>query len=184
MPLKATPSQPMDDFSLPLLGGEERKLSELLAGRRGLLVVFWSAVCSHCRRYDGYLNERADQDAEIGLVAVASRQDESRDSLEKAARERRLLFPILHDADRSVAHAWQVEQTPRVFLVDAGRRVVYRGAIDNFRYPGDPEHEPYLEEAIAAFLAGREVPRAETPSFGCPVESVYYQLGKPLPERR
>lgn len=176
--------EPMDDFSLPLLHGEERKLSEHLAGRRGLVVVFWSAVCSHCRRYDAYLNDRAEKDSDIGLVAVASRQGESRESLEKAVRERHLRFPILHDADRSVAHAWTVEQTPRVFLLDAGRRVVYRGAIDNFRYPGDPEHEPYLEEAITAFLAGREVPRAETPGFGCPVESVYYDLAKPLPERR
>lgn len=177
-------SKPMDDFSLPLLTGEEQTLSDLLAGRRALIVVFWSAVCSHCRRYDAYLNERADQDPEVGLVVVASRQDESRESLRKAVRERRLRFPILQDAERVVAHAWEVRQTPRVFLLDAGRRVVYHGAIDNFRYPDDPEHEAYLEEAIAAFLDGRPAPRAETPSFGCPVQSVYYDLDKPLPERR
>ena len=56
------PAQSMDDFSLPLLGGEERRLSELLADRRALIVVFWSAVCSHCRRYDAYLNERAEKE--------------------------------------------------------------------------------------------------------------------------
>jgi len=177
-------SKPMDDFTLPLLAGEEQKLSELLAGRRALIVVFWSAVCSHCRRYDAYLNDRAEEDPAVGLVAIASRQDETRESLRKARRERHLRFPILHDAERAVAHAWEVRQTPRVFLLDAGRRVVYHGAIDNFRYPDDPEHEAYLEEAVAAFLAGREAPRTETPSFGCPVQSVYYDLDKPLPERR
>jgi hypothetical protein len=28
-------------------------------------------------------------------------------------------------------------------------------------------------------LAGKTPPRAETPSFGCPVESVYYTMPKP-----
>ncbi len=178
------PVESLDDFSLPLLTGGQQKLTDLLADRRALIVVFWSAVCSHCVRYDSYLNERSERDPEVGLVVVAARQGESRESLDKAVRERRLRFPFVHDADRAVTHAWQVEQTPRVFLLDAERRVVYRGAIDNFRYPGDPEHEAYLEEAIAAFLAGDEVPRAETPSFGCAVQSVYYDLDKPLPERR
>jgi peroxiredoxin len=178
------PQEPMDDFSLPLLTGEERRLCDFLTGRRALIVVFWSAVCSHCMRYDAYLNDRFEKDPEVGLVAIAARQGESRESLRKSVRERRLRFLVLHDAERAVARAWQVEQTPRVFLLDAGRHVVYRGAIDNFRYPVDPEHETYLEEAIAAFLAGKEVPRAETPSFGCPVQSVYYDLDKPLPEKR
>ena len=177
-------SESLTDFSLPLVTGDKRTLTGLLAGRRALIVVFWSAVCSHCRRYDLYLNTRAEQDGEVALVAVAARQHESRESLLAAVRERDLRFPLLHDADRAVARAWQVEQTPRAFLLDAERRVVYRGAIDNFRYPGDPEREAYLEDAVAAFLDGSEVPRAETPSFGCPVESVYYDLDKPLPEKR
>ena len=52
--------------------------------------------------------------------------------------------------------------------------------IDNFKYPDDPEHEPHLENALAAFLDGRPVPRPETASFGCPVQSVYYSMPKPF----
>ena len=72
------------------------------------------------------------------------------------------------------------QQTPRVFLLDAERRLLYRGAIDNFKYPRDPGYLPYLEPAIDDFLAGRKIRRPETASFGCPVESVYYRLPKPL----
>jgi len=173
----------MDDFSLPRIDGGHGSLAELLAGRQAAVVIFWSAVCSHCRRYDAYLNE-LDARGDVGLAVVASRQQETAASLAAAAHERRLTFPILHDADRRLAHAWHVAQTPRVFLVDAGLRLRYRGAIDNFKYPGDPEHEAWLDDAIAAVVAGREVPRAETASFGCPVESVYYALPKPLPGTR
>ena len=46
--------------------------------------------------------------------------------------------------------------------------------------PPEPEYVEYLEPAIANFLAGEAVPRAETPSFGCDIKSVYYILPKAL----
>ncbi len=171
---------PLFDFTLPVIGAGVASLDAALAGKRGAAVVFWSGVCSHCRRYDAYLNDFAERRPELALVVVACRQDETADDLARTAAERRLSFELWHDAERKVAQAWLVEQTPRVFLVDAERRLLYRGAIDNFKYPRDPEHVPYLEPAIEDFLAGREVARPETASFGCPVQSVYYDLPKPL----
>jgi hypothetical protein len=93
--------------------------------------------------------------------------------------ERGLRFPLLYDAERTVADAWLVQQTPRVFLLDPERRLIYRGAIDNFKYPADPDYVGYLNAAIAALLTGKMPPRSDTPSFGCPVKSVYYTLPKP-----
>ena len=168
----------MPDFSLPLLDGSRLSLQAFLAGRKAVVVVFWSGVCSHCRRYDDYLN-RLSERYPVGVLAVASRQNETAQMLRATVAERRLWFPIVHDADRAVTYAWLVAQTPRVFLLDPQRRLLYRGAIDNFKYPQDPEFAPYLDTAIEAFLAGKTPFRAETPSFGCPVESVYYTMPKP-----
>jgi peroxiredoxin len=183
------------DFTLPAVAGGTRTLAWFLepGGIRGAVVVFWSGVCSHCARYDDYLRAFPGRHPELALVAVASRQGETAADLRRVAAERRLPFPVLHDADRAVAAAWRVAQTPRAFLIagggdgggqgggeGAGPRLLYRGAIDNFKYPEDPAYEAYLEPAIAAFLAGRPVPRAESPSFGCPVESVYYTLPGPI----
>jgi hypothetical protein len=47
---------------------------------------------------------------------------------------RRLTFPILHDPNGVVARQWFTEQTPRVFLLDAGRVLRYRGAIQSVYY--------------------------------------------------
>jgi peroxiredoxin len=168
------------DFELPLVGGVTRTLSSFLIGKKGLVVVFWSETCSHCMRYDEYLSGMTKRYPQIGLVAIASRKGEEVSHIRAAIEDRSLEFPILHDLDGLVARRWSVQQTPRAFLVDGDRCLLYRGAIDNFKLPEDPEHRAYLDPAIEAFLSGRAIARQETASFGCAVDSVYYHLPKPL----
>ncbi len=170
----------VEDFHLRSIGGELVGLQAVLEEKKGAVVTFWSSICSHCMRYDGYLNSFTHQFPEIGLVAVASRAGESLSQLQATAIERKLTFPILHDPGGQTAKRWCTRQTPRAFLVDAGRLLLYRGAIDNYKYPGDPEYVPYLGPAITEFLAGKPPSRIEVASFGCAVESVYYNLPKAL----
>ena len=168
------------EIELPSLGGGTRTLSSFLEGKKGLVVVFWSEACSHCIRYDQYLNSFAERHPEIGMFAVASRVGENFEQIGKTAADRGLQFPILHDTGGNIAKQWFTQQTPRVFLIDSGLRLLYRGAIDNFKYPEDTEFQAYLEPAIAAFLSGKPIERTETASFGCAIQSVYYILPKPL----
>ena len=170
----------VQDFSLPELHGSSRGLRDELTGRKAAVVVFWSCVCSHCIRYDEYLNGFAALHPEMALLAVASRRQETQRDLQQAVRQRKLTFPILVDADGAVAAQWFTQQTPRAFLIDSGFTLRYRGAIDNFQFPDDPDYTAYLEPAIADVLSGRPVVRPETPSFGCAISSVYYELHKIL----
>ncbi len=171
---------PVSEFKLPSLDGAVRDLGYFLEGKKGVVVVFWSETCSHCIRYDGYLNSFAANHPEIGMVAIASRQGENLHQIRTTAAARKLLFPILYDSGGTVAREWFTQQTPRVFLIDPDRVLLYRGAIDNFKYPEDPEHVAYLDPAIESFLAGKPIERVETASFGCAIESVYYVLPKAL----
>jgi hypothetical protein len=95
-------------------------------------------------------------------------------------KQRGLVFPLVHDAGGEVAAQWITQQTPRAFLLDSDRSLLYRGAIDNFKYMGDPEYSGYLEGAITDFLGGKPVTRRETSSFGCAIQSVYYILPRHL----
>lgn len=156
------------------------RLHEAAARGRGAVVVFWSSVCSHCARYDQYLNTFSERHPELAFAAIASRQDETADDVRAALTARQLVFPTLYDPGSAVAHQLFTQQTPRVFLVDAESRLIYRGAVDNFKYPEDPEYEAYLEPAIESLLAGRPVARPDTPSFGCAITSVYYTIPRPL----
>lgn len=144
------------------------------------MVAFWSGYCSHCVRYDEYFNSFAARHPELGFIVIASRQGEPLAEIQAKVAERHLTFPLVVDNDAAVAEAWLAHQTPRVYLLDQARKLLYRGAVDNFKFVGDPEREEYLEPAITQFLNGEPVRRAETASFGCAIKSVYYILPKPL----
>lgn len=172
---------PVADFTLPLISGEGlRGLTGALKEKKGAVVIFWSGICSHCLRYDEYLNSFNDRHPDLALLVVASRYGETPDQIRKVAATRHLNFPILEDAAGALAREWYTQQTPRVFLVDADCKLLYRGAIDNFQLPEDSQYVAYLEPAIASFLSGSPVLRTETPSFGCPIQTVYYTIPKPL----
>jgi thiol-disulfide isomerase/thioredoxin len=172
--------EPVEGFQLLSIDGELISLPTILKGKRGAVVMFWSSVCSHCARYDSFLNGFARHYPELGLAVVASREKERLPHLRATVRERKLTFPILHDVAGKTAAEWFVRQTPRVFLIDSNGALLYRGAIDNYKYPGDPDYVPYLGPAIAEFLAGKTLSRVEVASFGCAVNSVYYKLPKAL----
>jgi peroxiredoxin len=168
----------LSDFSLKSLSGPTVALSSALAGKKGAVVVIWSSTCSHCIRYDKYFNSFESRYPDLSLIVVSARSGETEDSVRKAADQRKLSFRIVHDPTSSVAHAWFTQQTPRAFLMDTNRVLLYRGAIDNYKYAGDPEYIPYLEPAIDQFLSGKPVTRQETASYGCAIQSVYYNLPK------
>lgn len=171
---------PVEDFELPAINGLPISLRQILSGKKGAVIVFWSSACSHCVRYDSYLKGFQRRYPELGMAAVASRDGETFAQLCATAAHRELTFPILHDSDGRVARIWFAQQTPRAFLIDAEFLLRYRGAIDNYLYPHDPEYVAYLDPALAEFLSGRPLSRTESASFGCAIQSIYYQLPKVL----
>jgi peroxiredoxin len=168
--------EPLGDFTLPSLTGSNVTLNSRLAGKKGAVVVIWSSTCSHCLRYDQYFNNFEDRYPDLSLTVVSARQGETLESAKMAASQRRLKFCIAHDPTSSVARQWFTQQTPKAFLMDANRALLYRGAIDNYKFPDDPEHVAYLEPAISEFLSGKAITRQETSSYGCAIQSVYYTL--------
>lgn len=171
----------LEDFTLQhVRTGKPFSLSQAMEGKRGAVVVFWSGVCSHCVRYDPFLNGFERRHPELAFLAVASRHGETLDSIQTALSERRLNFPMVHDPGGKIAAKWYTQQTPRTFLLDSDRKLLYRGAIDNFKYPEDPEFVGYLEPAIDQFLKGERIQRTETASYGCAIQSVYYILPRAL----
>ena len=67
----------LEDFSLQQVRtGTKLSLSQALAGKKGAVVVFWSGVCSHCVRYDPFLNSFEARHPQLSLIAIASRHGE------------------------------------------------------------------------------------------------------------
>jgi hypothetical protein len=82
------------------------------------------------------------------------------------AREADYAFDYLYDESQEVARALGSERTPEAFVYDAGRRLVYHGAVDDSREE-DEVTTHYLRDAIEAALAGEMPPVTDTPPVGC-----------------
>jgi thiol-disulfide isomerase/thioredoxin len=174
--------EPLSDFSLRSVSGATVTLSSRLDGKKGAVVVIWSSTCSHCIRYDKYFNRFEERYPDLSLTIVSARWGESFEAVKMAAAQRKLKFAIVHDAGSEIAQAWFTQQTPKAFLMDANRALLYRGAIDNYKFPDDPEHVSYLAPAIDQFLSGSPVAKQETSTYGCAIQSVYYTLPRAFPK--
>lgn len=108
---------PAPALSGATLSGEAMDLAAL----RGqvVLVDFWASWCEPCRRELPALEQLHRQHAAAGLVVVGVSVDEQRGDAEQFLRDQvQLSFPIVHDADHSLAGAWSPPKMPTVYLVE------------------------------------------------------------------
>ncbi len=169
---KAAIGQQAPEFALPDMTGQMHRLSDY----RGQIVIlnFWSAECPVSRDFDPYFNERWSEWQREGIVllAIDSNSHYDDDEIRRVIAERNLRFPVLRDRGNKVADLYDALTTPHVFLIDREGILRYRGAVDDRSFRKRVPEVNYLEEALAAVLAGRPVPRPETPPYGCTIVRV------------
>ena len=173
---------PLPAFNLKGVDGRMHTPAEYRASR--VLVVMF--ICNHCPASQNYearikalVNEFTPQGAQFiaiepnGPQAMSPREmnytdvDDSFESMIERARFRHFNFPYLYDGDtQSVANAFGPKVTPHLFVFDAQRRLRFEGRIDDAMIASHAHHHE-AHDAIAALLAGRAVPVAHTPVFGC-----------------
>jgi peroxiredoxin len=164
-------------FRLPNIDGRMVSLQDF-AGSKALLVVF---LCNHCP-YVKHVRPRFVElardlqsrgTAVVGISAndAGAYPADAPGRMAEEARSFGFSFPYLHDESQDVAKAYRAACTPDFFLFDAGRRLVYRGQMDDSR-PGNgkPVTGKDLLEAVNATLAGNRVSAAQKPSLGCNIK--------------
>ncbi len=169
---------PAPDFDLPNTVSGERVSLSTRAGKRGLLVMFVSRHCPYVQHVKSELaavgRDYAKKD--VGIVAICSNDianypDDAPAKLKAMAVEAGIDFPICYDETQKVAQAFTAACTPDFFLFDGGRKLVYRGQLDNAR-PGNnnPVTGKDLRGALDALLAGKPVSQDQKPSMGCNIK--------------
>ena len=79
-------------------------------------------------------------------------------------------FPYVFDATQKMALDHGATNTPHVFVFDKDRKVAYIGAIDD-NNNAEQAKEHYLQDALNALLAGKEVNTTTTsPGRGCTIK--------------
>lgn len=166
------------DFQLPdVVSGESISLDRF-KDKKALLVMF---ICRHCPFVKHVQRELAQigkdyASKSLGVVAISSNDasaypDDSPTSLREMATELGLNFPFCYDESQDSARAYDAACTPDFFVFDAGRRLAYRGQLDDSR-PGNgiPVTGRDLRAAINALLNDQPVDANQKPSIGCNIK--------------
>ena len=155
------------DFELP----DINRVLHRLSNYRGKIVIvnFWSCECPHSERTDQALMAMSVQWAEnVVMLSIASNRSESPQSVEEAAKTRRLPI-VLIDADHLIADLFEAQTTPHVFVVDRNGLLRYRGAVDDVTFRQRKPTRFFLDETVEALLDGDLPTLAETPAYGCAI---------------
>ena len=172
-------------FNKVLAPGDAAPAWEKLAGTDGkehaladlkdtpvVVVVFTCNTCPVAVGYEDRLAAFAKAHPKVAVVAVDSNtgKDDSLDEMTKRAKKKEFPFPYLADPDGDLARRYGAAYTPEFFVLDAKRKVLYAGAMDDKAPPGEPKVN-HLEAAVAAALDGKTPDTAETSAAaGCRIK--------------
>ena len=138
-----------------------------------LVAIVWlSPECPLCRNYTKTLNELDRKYAgKVTVIGIFPGKWYTQQDYLNFQEKYRVFFPLLTDEKGSLSRALQATITPEVCLMDAKRKVLYRGAIDNWATGlGKTQTTAtahYLEDAIENSIAGKTIPIATTKPIGC-----------------
>jgi len=165
------------EFTLPATDSRTIALSDI-AGPRGTLIMF---ICNHCP-YVLAVIDRVCRDARdlkalgVGVAAICSNDavshpDDSFDNMIRFAQRHGLPFAYLHDADQSVARAYDAACPPDFFGFNEAGVLHYRGRLDASRKQvGAPDLRRDFFEAMRQIAETGVGPAEQIPSIGCSIK--------------
>lgn len=173
------PGEIAPGFKLKNIDGQ--KISpESYPDAKGFIVVFTANTCPYAIAYEDRLIELDKKFAPLGYPVIAINPNspslssgDSYEKMQKKAKTKGFGFPYLFDEGQKVTDQFGARVTPHVFLLkkeESGLKVMYTGAIDNDTENVNPEKILYVENAIAAIGAGKEIEVASTKAIGCTVK--------------
>ena len=141
------------------------------------IVAFLGTECPLARLYGPRLQSIADEysDRGVNLIGVVSNIQDSPAEIDQYAKKHQLRFPIVKDADQSVAETFGATRTPEVFIIDAAGVQRYQGRIDDQYEPGIARAKPTdqdLRRALDELLRGDPVSSPVTAGVGCLITKI------------
>jgi thiol-disulfide isomerase/thioredoxin len=151
---------------------EQHSLNDL-SDAKTVAVVF---TCNHCPvavAYEDRLvqlaNDYADRPFKLVAINVNNLEEDKLPAMKERAAKKGFQFPYLYDSSQEIGRAYGATVTPHAFLLNADRKVVYMGGIDDNQDPEKVEQH-YLRDAIDAVLDGKAPVTPTTQQFGCSIK--------------
>ena len=175
------PGDVATDFKLKNVDGKFVSLADY-SKAKGYIVVF---TCNHCPYAVAYEDRIIALDKKYAskgypVIAInpndpAAQPKDSYQAMQVRTKEKAFSFPYLFDDGQKIYPQYGATKTPHVFVLnkEKGKNVVrYIGAIDNNYADAADVSERYVEAAVDALLAGKEVKQTTTAAIGCSIKSV------------
>lgn len=167
----------IEDFKLKNIDGDFLSLSDY-DDAKGYIIIFTCNTCPYSVANEDRIIALNDKYEDEGYPVIAINPnnpaavpDESFEKMKVRAEEKGFNFPYLLDEGQKVYPKFGATKTPHVFIVTKNdMKVKYIGAIDNSSRNPDAVTEKYVENAVDALLAGKEVEKTETRAIGCTIK--------------
>lgn len=163
------------DFTLRSHEGREWSSSDF-ADKQLMVVAFLGTECPLVKLYGPRLQRLSEEYADdVAVVGINANTQDSVTEMSAYAERYGVKFPLLKDVGNRVADQFNAQRTPEVFLLDADRRIRYRGRIDNQYGVGivrDKADREDLRQAIEELLAEQTVSVPQTEVVGCHIGRV------------
>lgn len=148
------------------------------ADRYALCIV---VTCLHCPYAQAYWNRifklaGSYEEDSVCIVAVnpndatAYPQDSFQNMQQFLKDKHKETFVFLHDETQQFTKELGATRTPEVFLFNAKRELVYKGAIDDAWENANLVTQAYLEDAIEYCLDGLDIDYPEIEPVGCSIK--------------
>ncbi len=181
------------DFALPGVDGKTYHLGDFSSSKI-LAIVF---TCDHCptaQLYEGRIKQLAADYRGRGVAVVAIQPNDPKSvrldemgytdlsdsfaEMKIRAQYSRFNFPYLYDGEtQAVARKYGPTATPHVFVFDRERKLRFEGRLDSSAREALAKiHD--TRDALDALLAGKAVPVATTPTFGCSIKWASKEEGR------
>ncbi len=167
------------DFKLKNVDGKVVSMKDY-KDAKGIILIF---TCNHCPfsvAYEDRIIDLHNTYARKGFPVVAVNSNDAvaypSDSYEEMivrAREKNFPFAYLHDESQRYARTFGAVKTPHVFVLRKLKDqfiVSYIGAIDDNSNEPELVKMKYVENAVEAMLAGKEVKPDFTKAVGCGIK--------------
>jgi len=168
-----------DDFSLKNIDGKMVSLSNY-NDAKGFLVIFTCNTCPYAMAYEDRIIALDKKYKTKGVPVIAINPNnpsvkpgDSFEAMKARAAEKGFTFPYLLDASQKIYPKYGATKTPHVYLLEhtnKGNVVRYIGAIDDNYQDASQVEDKYVENAVDAMLAGKEIELTLTKAIGCSIK--------------
>lgn len=167
------------DFNLKNIDGNMVSLSNYKEAK-GFIVIFTCNTCPYAVAYEDRIEGLNKKYASQGYPVIAImpnnpevKPGDNMEAMKARAKAKGFTFPYLMDEGQKIYPQYGATKTPHVYVLQKtskGNVVKYIGAIDDNYQDAAAVNTKYVENAVDALMAGKEIKEKETRAIGCTIK--------------